>query len=106
MGKMTARWCLLLLFGLALTACSSSGKVDEVEANIVPTKYKQEVIDTLTPLLSDPTNLRDGAISEPALTTVGKETRYTVCVRYNPRDANQRYIGRRRARRLFLRRPP
>jgi len=93
MGTNTARWSLLLLFGLALAACSSSGKVDEVEPNIVPAKYKQEVIDTLTPLLSDPTNLRDGAISEPALTPVGKETRYTVCVRYNPRDPNKRYMG-------------
>jgi hypothetical protein len=84
-----------LAFGLALAACSSSSKTEDVEPNIFPAKYKDEVIATLTPVLSDPTNLRDTFISEPALTAIsgGKEQRYTVCVRYNQRDPSRRYMG-------------
>ena len=78
----------------ALAACSGADK-DPMAAdpNIVPTNYKQEILDTMTRILADPTNVRDAFISEPALTTVSKEQRYTACVRSNSRDGNSRYIG-------------
>ena len=84
-----------LAFGLALAACSSSSKIENVEPNIFPAKYKDEIIATLTPVLSDPTNLRDTFITEPTLTATpgSKDQRYTVCVRYNARDPNHRYMG-------------
>ncbi len=90
------RLALLAAFAVALAACSSGSKFENVEPNIAPANYKQEVIATLTPVLDDPTNVRDAYISAPVLTTTtpgSKEQRYVVCVRYNARDTNRRYMG-------------
>ena len=87
---------LLAAFAIVLAACSSSSsKVEFVEPNILPTNYKREILATLTPLLDDPTNVRDAFISAPVLTAIpgSKEQRYTICVRYNARDPNHRYMG-------------
>ena len=59
----------------------------------LPPNYKQEILDTLTRTLVDPTNIRDAYISDPVLRPVGKDQRYTACVRYNARDANRQYEG-------------
>lgn len=90
MRRQTIAICLL---GLALAACSSDKKDAEPEPNIVPTNYKQEIIDTLSKTLDDPTNVREASISDPELRVAGQSQRYTVCVRYNPRDLAKRYIG-------------
>jgi hypothetical protein len=76
----------------ALAACSNN-KPDEVNPNIFPTNYKNEILQTLTTTLIDPTNVRDAFLSDPALTTINQDQRYTACVRYNPRDANRNYMG-------------
>ena len=81
---------------LVLAGCGSSdylGKPKEVDPNIVTTDYKNEIVGTLKGLLIDPTNVKDAFISEPALTTLGKEQRYTVCVRLNSRGYHREYLG-------------
>jgi hypothetical protein len=83
---------LLLVLALVLTACASS-KTPTVDPNAFPTDYKQEILSALEQTLGDPTNVRGAFISDPALTTIGKEQRYTACVRYNSRDANRVYMG-------------
>ena len=88
-----ARWCLLSALAMALAACASGGKEKDVDPNIFPTGFKQEVLTTLTDVLEDQTNVRDAYISDPTLTPVGKDRRYTVCVRYNARDASRQYMG-------------
>jgi hypothetical protein len=82
----------LSLLGLTLAACSTDAS-KETDPNIMPANYKQEVLDTMMSTLPDPTNVRDAFISEPALTTISKESRYTICVRYNGRNANRQYMG-------------
>ncbi len=82
-----------VLVTLALAACTSDKKEPEPVPNILPTNYKQEVIDALTPVLDDPTNIREAAISDPELQTAGHDQRYTLCVRFNPRDLARRYRG-------------
>lgn len=85
---------LLSVLMLALTACSSdTNKGPAVNPNIYPTKYKQQIIATLRRILSDPTHVRNGLISDPALTPVNKEQRYTVCVRYIERDLFSKQYG-------------
>jgi hypothetical protein len=92
MGRNAAQLCLLPAFAMALAACSSTtGQVEN--PNIYPTGFRQEVLLTLQRVLADPTNVRDAYISDPALTLVGKDQRYTICVRYNPRDELRRYLG-------------
>jgi hypothetical protein len=86
------RSCVLPAVAAALAACSS-GPPKETEPNIPPANYKQEILLTLTRTLDDPTNLRDAGITEPALTKVGAEQRYALCVRLNARDASHVYMG-------------
>jgi hypothetical protein len=92
MGRSTASLWLLSALALALAACAGS-KVPEVNPNIFPANYKQEIIATLTRVLDDPTNVRDAYISEPVLRQAGKEERYTVCVRSNSRNLQREYSG-------------
>ncbi len=97
MGSNTASLRLVapigLALGVALAACSSDGKKSEENPNILPTNYKQEILDTMTRMLIDPTNVREAYITEPALAPGSRDQRYTVCVRYNARDVNRRYMG-------------
>jgi hypothetical protein len=86
------RSALVCVLGLALASCVANDK-KEADSNIVPTNYKQEILDTLMSTLPDPTNVRDAFISDPALTTISKEPHYTVCVRYNGRNENREYMG-------------
>lgn len=72
---------------MVLTACSSdSGKLVVIDPNIYPTAYKQEIVDTLRHTLADPIHVRGGLISEPALSSVDKDQRYTACVQFQERD--------------------
>ena len=90
MGKASVAVCVL---SFALAACSLDKKEAEPEPNIPPTNYRQEILDTLTRTLDDPTNVREASISEPELRAAGQSQRYVVCLRFNPRDLNRRYIG-------------
>jgi hypothetical protein len=86
--------CLWLVGALAMTLAACAGsKTPEVNPNAVPTNYKQEILDTLTNTLADPTNVRNAFITDPVLTPVGKDQRYTACVRFNARDSSRRYMG-------------
>jgi len=85
---------LLSVLMLAVAACSSdSSKGPAVDPNLYPAKYKQQIITTLRNLLTDPTHVRNGLISDPALTSVNKEPRYVVCVRYTERDLQTKQYG-------------
>ncbi|HTT48406.1 MAG TPA: hypothetical protein VMG39_10455 [Pseudolabrys sp.] len=74
----------------ALAACGGKKEV-LVDPNLFPANYKQEIIDTLARTLVDPTNIRNAFISDPALTQVENDQRYTACVRYTARDAARQY---------------
>lgn len=79
---------------LALAACSSdSNKGPPVNPNIYPARYKQEIIATLRRILSDPTHVRNGLISDPVLMPVNTDQRYTACVRYTERDLVSQQYG-------------
>jgi hypothetical protein len=93
MGRSAASISLLLAIAIALAACTSSSKEPEPAPNIFPNNYKQEIIETLTRLFDDPTNVRDAYITEPVLRPAGKEERYTVCIRSNSRNVMREYGG-------------
>lgn len=84
---------LLSALVMALAACASDDKKDQVDPNIFPTNYKQEILDTMSRSLTDPTNVRDAFVSDPVLAMVGKEQRYTACVRANSRNDSRQYTG-------------
>ena len=92
-GKV-GRLIVTVAFGLTLAACAGfSDPYKEPEPNIYPKDYKEEILNTLASDLADPTNVRDAYITDPTLTPVNKDQRYTVCVRANVRGANHSYLG-------------
>jgi ABC-type Fe3+-hydroxamate transport system substrate-binding protein len=93
MGENAAKLCLLMALTVALSACASDSKRENLDPNIFPTNYKQEVLDTLARTIDDPANVRDASISDPVLAAVEKDQRYTICVRYNGRNLRQQYAG-------------
>jgi hypothetical protein len=96
MAKNAAAIFSALTMALALSACSSGdyfGKPKEVDPNIFPTRYQQEILTTITHVLPDPTGVRGAYITEPVLVPVGKDQRYAVCVRANARDQAHNYGG-------------
>jgi hypothetical protein len=92
MVRTAASLCLLAALVMGLAACSSDS-TKEPDPNIVPTNAKQEILKTLMKALADPTNVRDAYMSDPVLTSTGREQRYAACVRYNARDGSRRYTG-------------
>jgi hypothetical protein len=88
----------LFLLGAAivvLAACTGPKEV-EPEPNVLPVNYKQEILSTMLRVLEDPTNVKDAFITDPMLTVApgGRDPRYIVCVKYNPRSGRQ-YLGSR-----------
>src|SRR5262249_62137523 len=79
---------LLAGLGLILGACSDNAPSTDAaaansELNTPPTDYKREILGAMHAYLNDPTGIRDAAIAEPALKTIGNTTTYGVCVRLN-----------------------
>jgi hypothetical protein len=94
MIRSVAKLCLTSAFVMSLLACSSGSKKEpEENPNVFPSDYKNEILNTMTSSLDDPTNIRSAYISEPALRPAGKEQRYVVCVRSDSRDYARQYTG-------------
>jgi len=84
---------LLLALMFALAACAASSKEPEVNPNLFPTDYKNEILFVMPKLLRDPAHVRDAGITDPVLRQAGKEQRYVVCVRANSRGLDGSYPG-------------
>jgi len=94
MIRSVGKLCLTSAFAMSLLACSSDSKKEpEENPNVFPSDYKNEILNTMTTSLDDPTNVRGAYISEPALRPAGKEQRYMVCVRSDSRDLARQYTG-------------
>jgi hypothetical protein len=83
---------LALALAMALAACSGD-KNKDVDPNIFPAKYKDEILFTMSTTLINPANVRDAFFTEPALRPAGRDQRYFVCVRSNSRDGDGNYLG-------------
>jgi hypothetical protein len=91
----------------ALAGCSHSSPSAETaensEINTPPADYKRDILAAMHAYLNDPTGIRDAAIAEPAIKTVGGETRYVVCVQFNGKmNANGAYAGVKTYAAVFL----
>jgi hypothetical protein len=93
MAKGMASLCLLAIVGLTFAGCSPSSKESEENPNKFPANYKDEILQTMTTSLDDPTNIRGAFISDPVLRRAGNDERYVVCVRSDSRNANKNYTG-------------
>jgi len=88
------RWPFVLLL-IALAACAGVPGDRESSATAYPANYKAELLAFLRTYLNDPSNIRDAFISEPSVRTLGAESRYVVCVRYEARRSSGEYAPSR-----------
>ncbi len=90
---------LLLLAGMMLAGCSGFGGKDPppvvVDPNVFPSDYKAQIMALLQSRLADPSSVREPFVSDPMLKPVGQDNRYVVCVRYDARNNQGKYIGSR-----------
>jgi hypothetical protein len=93
MNRRWGHWLLVALAAWALAACALTKPPPEPDPNLFPTAFRKEILDTLSTMLGDPTNVRDASISDPVLGPVAKDQRYTACVRFNERDSEHHYMG-------------
>jgi hypothetical protein len=80
---------------LLLAGCSAVEMQGSVvsDPNVVPANYRADIVAFLRTYLNDPTHIRSASISEPALRSTGRESRYGVCLRFNARKPNGDYEG-------------
>jgi hypothetical protein len=102
---------------LLLGACAQQQPPEATAAsedsgvNAYPTSYKADILAAMHAYLNDPTGVRDGAISEPALKPSGSTpalsftappTHYVVCVRFNAKQNGNNYGGVRDLAAVFI----
>jgi hypothetical protein len=95
--------CLAAVAAAALSGCGTdhARELREERAAVFPANYRAELIAFLRTYLNDPTRVRDAYIAEPAMKTLGSRNQYVVCVRYNARNADGRYMGSKDGMALF-----
>ena len=105
-------WPVLILLAAALGGCSDDlaskfafGKqpqAPQVEPNLYPAKYRTEIAEFMRTYLNNPTKVKDAFIATPVLRPFGGVPHYVSCVRYNPRDADNKYEGPQTNLAVFL----
>jgi hypothetical protein len=82
----------------ALTGCASDQQevrlAREERINVYPAGYRADVVAAMRAYLSDPAQIRDAWVAEPALVQVGQRRRYAACVRFSARGGGGGYAGR------------
>lgn len=97
--NMDLRWRLaVLLFGVAaLGGCAGPPPEMHFSSDrnpqIYPSNYRTDTLSFMRTYLNNPSQVREAAISEPVLRTLGGRERYVACLRYNARDSANRYTG-------------
>ena len=93
-----------LLFGvmLFLGACAHGQRATDEEINVLPASYKSDILGAMHAYLNDPTGIRDSAISEPSLKSVGNDKRYVVCLRFNHKQSGNAYAGVKEIAAVFV----
>ena len=86
---------LAILAASALAACVGGRQLGNAEGtNPVPATYKEDVLAAVRSYVNNPRNIREAAISEPVLKSVGRGAeRYVVCVRFNAMNMDGKYTG-------------
>lgn len=89
---------------LVLPSCNSewlAARERSAQANVAPPMhYRAEIVTLMRSYLNDPTGVREAYVSPPELRTLENVSRYTVCVRYNPRQSGK-YLGMKESLVLF-----
>jgi len=96
LGKRAA----VLLLPLTLAACfgSDGGRSipdDRAGLQPFPANYRSEAVAAMRSYLNNPVGVREAAIAEPVLRTVGGRPFYVACLRYAAPESDGSYRGPR-----------
>jgi hypothetical protein len=89
-GKSMLGMCAAAALAGCLTDQAQEG---EARGTVLPENYKAEIIAFMRTYLNDPANVRDAFITEPAIKQVGPRSQYAVCLRYNAKNTDGKYMG-------------
>ena len=96
---------LAMVLAGALAGCNAewlrNREIAEQQNTTPPISYRSDIIALMHTYLNDPTQIRDAAVSEPALKDFENAKRYVACVRYNARKSNGQYAGAKDSLVLF-----
>jgi hypothetical protein len=81
----------LLLGSIAIAGCSNTPK-PEVDANVMPTDYRNQVATYLGQVVTDRADFRNSMIGSPVLKQVGASEHYIVCVMLNGHNQHKEKI--------------
>ncbi len=90
MGRKAAILFTLFAVATLLGGCPAD-KPPQIESNLYPKEYQQEIIATLKKDVFDKNatvRVSDAFVSAPAMQPVGKEQHYISCVRYTSRGGS------------------
>jgi len=92
-----------VLVSAALCGCGtdSAREARDERAAVPPANYRPEILAFMKTYLNNPTGVRDAFLAEPALKPLGTHNQYVVCVRYNARNTDGKYMGNKEAVALF-----
>jgi hypothetical protein len=87
----------------ALVGCGTdhAREMRDERASVFPANYRAELVAFMRTYLNDPTNVRDAYIAEPTMKPFGPRDQYVVCVRYNAKNTDGRYMGSKDGMALF-----
>jgi hypothetical protein len=94
-------WCAAAALAGCLTDQAHEG--GEARGAVLPENYKAEIIAFMRTYLNDPANVRDAFITEPVMKPIGGRNQYAVCVRYNAKNTDGKYVGSRDTLAVFER---
>lgn len=101
-----ARAGLFIAAVLVLGGCAGPSlggrEADDSEINVYPTNYKSDILAGMHAYLNDPTGIRDAAIAQPMLKSVGAAAHYIVCLRFDGKQDDGTYAGDKQIAAVFL----
>jgi hypothetical protein len=102
------RWVAIVAMAATLADCAGIREAREraehdQRANVYPDNYKSELIAFLNTYLNNPTGIREAYVAEPTLKSLGGLTRYVVCVKFDAKNNDGRYVGSKEGVALYAR---
>lgn len=108
MSGSATRRTIFVAAALVLGACGHQTAQPDADGagstglNAYPAAYKSDILAAMHAYLNNPTGIRDAAVSEPALKSVGNLTRYVACLKFNAKKNASEYAGMKEIAASFL----
>jgi hypothetical protein len=105
LGRYRALFSVTAIAAIAATLLDCAGdrvQRREERINAFPDNYRADLLAAMHAYVADPSSIRDAYVSDPAIRQIGAQNRYTVCLRFNAKDSDGRYVGSRDAMAVFV----